>query len=297
MYLTGFADEAAADIDGQIRATKELGWKFIESRNVGGANIHDIPDDEFDAAVEKLTEAGVEINCFGSAIANWAKPITDPADSSLEETRRAIPRMQRIGCKLVRMMSFPVIGDRGPDDQMEEERFRRLREIKKMFDDAGINPVHENCSNYGGMSWAHTLKLIENVPGLRLVFDTGNPVFSDDYAAPEPRPKQSAWEFYTHVKEHVDYVHIKDGVWNSEANKPDFTFPGEGEGDVKRIVKDLLESGYDGGLSMEPHMAVVAHDESVKSEDEIRCTNYVEYGRRFEKLLREVRDEIRSGPR
>ena len=27
-----------------------------------------------------------------------------------------------------------------------------------------------------------------------------------------------------------------------------FTWPGEGEGDVRAIVKDLLDSGYDGGF-------------------------------------------------
>ena len=46
-----------------------------------------------------------------------------------------------------------------------------------------------------------------------------------------------------------------------------------------------MKNGYDGGFSMEPHMAVVAHDSSVKSEADIRFANYVEYGRRFEKLL------------
>ncbi len=288
MYLTGFADEAAKDIDGQIRATKELGWKAIESRAIDGENIHDISDEKFDEVCGKLEGAGVRINCFGSAIANWAKKITEPFDTSLEEAKRAIPRMKRLGAELVRIMSFAVLPDRGPDDQMEEERFSRLRELKKMFDDAGLVPVHENCMNYGGMGWQYTLKLIENVPGLRLVFDTGNPVGSDDRAKPEPHPKQSAWDFYEHVKDHIEYVHIKDGVWDAEAGKGKYTFPGEGRGDVKRIVKDLLDSGYEGGISMEPHMTVVFHDDGVKAGDEERYKNYVEYGQRFMKILEEI---------
>ena len=44
MYLTGFADEAAKDIDGQIKATLELGWTNIESRAISGTNLHDISD-------------------------------------------------------------------------------------------------------------------------------------------------------------------------------------------------------------------------------------------------------------
>jgi sugar phosphate isomerase/epimerase len=291
MYLTGFADEAAPDIEGQIRATKELGWKSIESRNVDGVNIHDIPDEKFEEVAGTLEEAGVQINCFGSAIANWGKQITDPFDITVGEIERTIPRMQRLGTKLIRVMSYAVLPGREADDQMEEERFRRMRMLLQTFTDAGITPVHENCMNYGGMSWRHTLRLIENVPGLKLVFDTGNPVFTDDRAKPKPYPKQSAWEFYMHVKGHVAYVHIKDGVWDPETGKTTFTFPGEGDGDVRRIVKDLLASGYDGGFSIEPHLSVVQHDESVVSPEEQRYNSYVEYGRRMERMVEDIKKE------
>ncbi|MCE5200875.1 MAG: sugar phosphate isomerase/epimerase [Armatimonadota bacterium] len=289
MYYTGFADEAAGNIDEQIRATKEIGWENIESRGANGANIHDLSDEDFDIVYGRLQDSGVKVNCFGSAIGNWGKKIDEPFDSSLAEARRAIPRMQRLGTKLIRIMSFAVLPDRGPDDQMEEERFRRLRELQKMFSDAGLQMVHENCSNYGGMCWQHTMKLIENVPGLKLVFDTGNPVFTNDFGKATPYPKQSAWEFYSHVKEHIVYVHIKDGCWDYEKQQVVYTWPGEGEGDVRAIVKDLLKSGYDGGFSMEPHLAVVYHDPTITSPDEIRYRNYVEYGQRFMKLVEDVR--------
>lgn len=296
MYLSGFADEAANAIDGQIKATKELGWEYIEARNINGKNIHDISDAEFDKVVGKLQNSGIKINCFGSAIANWGKQIDSPFESSLEETMRAIPRMQRLGTKIIRIMSFAVLKDREPHDQMEKERFHRVRELLKMFEDAGITPVHENCMNYGGMSWKHTLKLIENVPGLKLVYDTGNPVFSIDYSKDKPYPKQSSWEFYQNIKEHIAYIHIKDGLWseNGENGKAVFTFPGEGDGDVYKIVEDLLTNGYDGGISIEPHLAVVQHDDSVQSADNIRYANYIEYGRRMEKIIERIRKEIHS---
>jgi sugar phosphate isomerase/epimerase len=112
MYLTGFADEAATGIEGQIKATKELGWEYIESRNIDGINIHDLPEDKFAEVCAKLEEAGVKINCFGSAVANWGKRIDESFDTSLEEAKRAIPRMQKLGTKLVRIMSFAVLPDR-----------------------------------------------------------------------------------------------------------------------------------------------------------------------------------------
>jgi len=288
MYLTGFADEAADGIDGQIKATLELGWSNIEARNVDGKNIHDLSDEQFDIVYGKLQDAGVSINCFGSAISNWAKQITDPSDASMDEVARAIPRMQRLGTKLVRIMSYAVIEGRSPDDQLAEERFKRLREILARFADAGITPVHENCMNYGGMGWPYTLKLLENVPGLKLVFDTGNPVFLADRTKPEPYPRQSSWEFYSHVREHVAYIHIKDCTWSAETEDAEYTWPGEGSGDVKRILTDLLGGGYDGGISIEPHLAVVFHDDSVGSSDEARYSSYVEYGKRLEAIIQEI---------
>jgi sugar phosphate isomerase/epimerase len=288
MYLTGFADEAARDIDGQIRATQRLGWRFIEARGVGGRNLHDIEEREFDAVCEKLGQAGISVNCFGSAIANWGKRIDQPFDSSLAETKRAVVRMQRLNTKLVRIMSFAVLPDREPRDQMREERFSRLRTLVSLFRDAGLVPVHENCMNYGGMAYPFTLELLENVPGLKLVFDTGNPVTSEDFAKSKPYPRQSSWEFYRNVKEHVEYVHIKDAVHDSETGEHRYTWPGEGQGDVRRIVKDLLDSGYQGGFSMEPHLKVVFHQHDPGGEEQARLETYLEYGRRFTKLLEEI---------
>lgn len=288
MILTGITDEAGALIDTQIKAVKELGWNTIEARSmeVEGfpkANLHDIADEAFDVVEEKLKNAGIGVYCFGSTIANWGKKIDDPFD--LSEVERAIPRMQRIGSQYVRIMSYAV---REGEDQLEEKRFHRLREITKRFLDAGITPVHENCMNYGGMSWQHALKLLENVPGLKWVFDTANPVFNDDRSKPEPMPKQDPWEFWTHLKEHTVHIHVKDAIWNNSKNDADYTLPGKGDGAVRRILSDALESGYDAGISIEPHLAVVFHDDSVKASDEEIYQSFIGYGKALMELLEDI---------
>lgn len=297
IYLTGIADEAGASIDIQIHATKELGWDTIEARTVqvdgfGSGNIHDIPDLAFEIVVEKLQEAGIKVCCFGSTIGNWAKKITDPFEITLEEVKRAIPRMQRLGTKLIRIMSFAICED--SDDQMEEERFRRLREITKMFLDAGITPAHENCMNYGGMGWPFALKLLENVPGLKWVWDTGNPVFNPDRSKPKPWPRQTPWEFYQKVKPWIVHVHVKDAVWDPQKQDVIYTWPGEGQAQVREILKDLIISGYQGGISIEPHLASVFHDPSRHSSLEEQYRTYIEYGRRMEKMLKEIFDELKT---
>jgi sugar phosphate isomerase/epimerase len=296
MYFSGIGDEAANTIDEQINAFRELGWKNIEARNVEvpgfpKGNIHDIPDAAFEIVVSKLQDAGMRISCFGSAIANWGKKIDQPFDSSLGEARRAIPRMQRLGTKLVRIMSFAV---REEEDQMVDERVRRLREVTKMFLDAGIQPVHENCMNYGGMGWPYTLELLEKIPGLKLVFDTANPIFNADRSKPKPWPKQDPMEFYQHVKEHIAHVHIKDAIWNPAKNDADYTYPGEGHGAVRPILKDLLANGYDAGISIEPHIAVVFHDATVTSSAEAMHNSFVEYGRRLMNMVTQIQIELKG---
>ena len=73
MFFTGFADEVSGNIDVQIKATKELGWKFIEARNIEGENITDITDEKFEELYNRLLKADIKISCFGSKVANWGK--------------------------------------------------------------------------------------------------------------------------------------------------------------------------------------------------------------------------------
>ena len=288
MFVTGVADEAGHDIDTQIRAHRELGWTHIELRavSVEGAparNVHDLPDDAFAIVERKLAEANLAVVCFASTIGNPSKPLGSPQDDAIEVARRAAGRMSRLGTSLVRIMSYAA---QHPDPD-EALRFARLREIVAIFRGAGIIPVHENCCNYGGMGWTFSLRLIEEVPGLALLFDTGNPPRDDEASAPPPRPKQSAWAFYEHVRNHVRHVHIKDGIWNAAAGHVRYTLPGEGEGDVARIISDLRKRGYAGALSIEPHTMGQWRDGTIRT-DSNPYDGYVEYGRRLERLIAEL---------
>lgn len=288
MKLMGISDEAANTIDGQIQVTRELGWKYIEMRGVEvlgfpKGNFHDIPDAAFDIAVNKLQAAGIEVYCFGSSVMNWSKKVNDPFENTLAQVRRIIPRMQRLGTKYIRIMSYKPADD---ENRIPAEVFRRVSVVTKMLLDAGIQPLHENCMNHGGMSWRHALKLLENCPGLKWLFDPANPIFNHDRSKPKPWPKQDPWEFWTQVRDCVAHIHIKDATWNPVRNDADYTWPGEGQGGVRDMLADAIARGYDAGLSIEPHMIAVFHDTTGKTgnEDSLRI-NFLEYGRRLEKLV------------
>jgi sugar phosphate isomerase/epimerase len=302
--LTGIADEAGASLDVQIQAHKALGWDSIECRVVEldgvKGNLHEIPEATFDAVCERLAVANMGVCGFGSLIGNWAKKITDDFSITAAEIDRAIPRMQRLGAKLIRVMSYAVCKADGSgadlDEQFEPERIKRMSEIKRRFDDAGLTMVHENCMNWGGMSVDHVNRINDAIPGLKWVFDTGNPVFIDDRS--RPGRKQDSWEMYQAIKPHMVHVHVKDGRWVAAKNDAEYTYPGEGEGQTQRIVQDLVSTGYKGYISIEPHVAVVFHgagaadDLSPEQKAKEQFDSYVRYGQMLESMIRSAGGKV-----
>jgi len=301
MILTGIADEAGDSINSQIAATKALGWEHIEARflsvgNFEKGSIHEIPEEAFNLAVDALNEAEIKVCGIGSTIGNWAHSITDPFDITEGEVERCITRMKVLGSSIVRIMSYSILEDENENDhenQFFEERIKRLKNIITRFEDNGITPVHENCMNYGGMSTSHALKLQNEIPQMKWVFDTGNPVFNADRSATRPYPRQDAWSFYQALKENIVHVHIKDGIWDNLKNECTFTMPGEGDGKVKEILSDLKKTNYEGFISIEPHIASVFHEEDnedidQETKEKNQTDTYIEYGKKLEEIISNI---------
>jgi len=283
MYFTGISDEAGRAIDTQIKAHQTLGWKHLELRAIDQFNLGSLPHPQYREMVEKLKAADLQVSCFSSGIANWAKKITSDFNLDLFELNAAIPRLHELGTKFVRIMSYP--NDNWAQDVWFREVVRRLSILAKIAEDQGLILVHENCSGWGGDSPENTLRMLEAVasPALKLVLDTGNP----------PSEGQYAWDFYSRVKEHIVYIHIKDATQKQPDGKTDFTFPGEGAGAVKKIVTDLLASGYQGGFSIEPHLAAIIHLAQEADNPNAQYDVYVEYGRRLIQLVAECQNSRR----
>jgi len=280
MFYSGISDEAGQPIAVQIKAHKELGWDHLELRMVDGTNITQIADDAFDAVCEAVGAAGMKVSCFGSAIANWARPITCDPQIDISDLERSIPRMHKLGTRFIRVMSYP----NDPNQPIEEAAWRkeaiaRMKTLAKIAEDGGIILAHENCSGWGGLCAENSNILLGEVasPALRVVYDTGNPV---SY-------KQDAWEYYQAVQDHIVYVHIKDA--NLVGGEAVYCYCGEGQGFVKETIADLLANGYDGGFSIEPHLAAVIHTGATTDNKDELYNSYTEYGRRLMGIVEEAK--------
>lgn len=271
MFFSGISDEASQYLERQLAAHRELGWTHIELRNIDGKNLTDADDAAFARIADAVEASGIQVCCFASQLANWSRPITSDFAVDREELARAIPRMQRLGTKFIRGMSYP--NDGLSHDAWRDEAVRRMRELTKMAEDGGVILVHENCNGWGGESPENTLELLERVdsPALKLVYDTGNPFMH----------RQDALAYLQAVIDHVIHVHIKDGYLDGD--KHVFTYPDEGSCQVGACIRTLLAHGYDGGYSIEPHLASIVHTGEVKGDnpEQARWESYLEYGRRL----------------
>jgi len=222
------------------------------------------------------------VTAFASAIANWSRPITGDFQKDVDELRTAIPRMQRLGTRFIRTMSWVEEGV--DEDTCRDEVLRRYRELARIAEDGDVVLAHENCTGWAGHSAENMRRLIEETGSDHLVvlFDIGNTV-SHGF---------DPWEYYTGVKDLIRYVHIKDCRRNPEGGHSDaYAYAGEGDAMVQEFLDDLIGGGYDGVISIEPHVASVVHDGGAKVDPEQQFQAYVKYGRIVDGLVKRARDK------
>jgi len=281
MHYSGISDEAGESLDLQIKAHKALGWSHIEPRNIDGTCITDLSDGDFESVAGRLKDAGQQIIGFASQLANWARPIDTDFEIDLAELHRAIPRIQQCGAKYIRTMSYPNSKENPlPEPEWRDEVVRRFQEMAKIAADGGIVLVHENCHGWASQGPDSQLEFIESVdnPALKLVFDTGN------------EHKHNTVKYFQAVREHIVHMHIKSWKYDGDSHKP--AFPDEGDEGTRQILTELIASGYDGYLSIEPHMVAMIHlGKSADEDPELAYNLYVEFGQRLMRLMEELQSE------
>lgn len=275
--LTGIADEGAAAIEDQISLHRDFGWDSIELRTERGVNVCEMADDVFDRVATAIEEAEFSVPAFGSAIANWSRPVNGDFSRDLDDLHRAVPRMRRLGTEYLRIMSYTS----GGLDEKEwgARAIERVAELTRVAAGEGIVLVHENCDGWASQTPENLARLLEEVsdPALQIVFDPGNPVAHG-------APPESVLAFYHVARERIVHVHIKDCYHDPESEEVVHCYPGEGQCSVAEIAADLEKTGYRGLYSIEPHMSVQIHKTMDGDSDRMRSV-YSEYARVATELL------------
>ncbi|WP_063746669.1 sugar phosphate isomerase/epimerase family protein [Catenuloplanes japonicus] len=282
--LCGIGDEAGRDLTTQLAAITALGWRRLELRTVGGVALADLPPGDVARLADTLDAHGVTVPCVASRIGDYARPVTGDPALDLDELETLAARCARLGTRLIRVMSF---ADGGlPDARWGSAAIDRLATLARRAAAHGLTLVHENCTGWAARDPSRMRELLDRVPGLRLLFDLGNGV---PYGYDAPALLREVVPFVAHV-------HVKDAV--SAPGGVRYVPPGDGEAGVAECLRLLAGSGYDGVLSIEPHIGLRPHTGETAPDAELTA-GFLAAGRALEALLSRLPQPVparESGP-
>ncbi len=238
--LSGFADEIADDLDEQIALVTELGLKYIEFRSAWGLNVLDLDDAQLQRAKESLDAAGLGVSSIGSPIGKIG--INDDNEPHLDRTRHAAAVAKFFGAPFIRMFSYFVPEGDDPDGYRDEV-IRRLRQLADIAEELGVTMIHENEKEIFGDIPRRCLDIVESVnsPALKLTWDNAN------FVQCGVRPFD---EGYALLSPHVVYLQVKDARFSDNVVVP----AGEGDGQFRETIRAYYADGFDGFVSLEPHL-------------------------------------------
>ncbi|WP_416484060.1 sugar phosphate isomerase/epimerase family protein [Streptomyces sp. CL12] len=276
--LTGIGDEAAPGADGQLAALRRLGWNSVELRNVDGTALADLSPTAFEELARRLMDDGFTVVAVASRIGNWSRPVTGDIGPDLAELDVLAERCAALGCRLVRIMSYP--DDGLPEREWADRVLARTAVLADRAARAGLVLVHENCAGWAGDRADRALRLLRAVdsPALRLLFDIGNGV-PYGYDAPA---------MLRDLAPYVEHVHIKDAVRLPDGSTA-YTLPGAGAAGVAECLRILAAHGYRGALSLEPHLAVRPHEGLTRAGADA-ADLFVRAGQALVALLKDLAD-------
>ncbi len=245
--LSAFADEISPDLDEQADVLLSESIHFIDFRAAWNTNILDLTDEQVIRAKELLDARGIGVAAIGSPIGKV--PVNTPIAAHMERFERALTVAKLLATQYIRIFSFYPPMDRvaseGASDPAtyREEVLRYLREMTARASAAGIILTHENEKGIYGDTIARNVDLLQSIdnPYFRAVLDPAN------YLQCQQTPYPDAYEA---VRPWLEYVHVKD-VRADET----LVVAGEGEGHWPELLQRLHTDGYDGFLSLEPHLA------------------------------------------
>lgn len=236
--ISGFADEIAGDLTTQIENLQKLGMHYVEMRGVDGNNLIFHSDEKIKEIKARLDAAGISLSALGSPLGKIG--IEDPFEKHFEEFKRAVEIAHKMDAKNIRMFSFYVPEGKGV--QYKEQVFDRLG---RFVDYASANDavlLHENEKGIYGEMAAECRELMDTFYGdhFKAIFDFANFV----------QAKQDTLEAYELLKDYIAYIHVKDAILENGNVVP----AGMGDGNVAEILKKLYAKGFNGFLSLEPHL-------------------------------------------
>lgn len=241
--LSGFGDEISPDPATQLSVLSALGARQIEVRAAWNQNIVELGSELLGALGSAITRVGFGVSAIASPVGK--SDISEPADYEFDRLKRAITAAHVLGTTRIRIFSYYRAPGLAPAD-IRDAVLARLASLAALAAREGVVLLHENEKGIYGDVPERVLDIVESVgsESLRLAWDSAN------FVQVGVRPFSEAWPL---LADHVDYVQIKDADAATGAVRP----AGLGDGELLETLTALRDRGYEGVLSLEPHLGSV----------------------------------------
>ena len=244
IYISGFSDEISSDFKEQLEVVTSLGMEYISLRGIDGRNINEFSIDEINDYVKVvLDEYKVKVSSIGSPIGKVFINDEEGFIKQKEDLKRLCEIANILDTKYMRIFSFYIPEDHNADDYHDEviNKLKQFVEIAKTYD---VILLHENEKDIYGDTDVRVKKLFEGVKSdyFKAIFDFANFVQVGTKTLPA----------YELLESDIEYIHIKDALFDVNEN----VVCGTGDGNIKEILFDLLNKGYKGFMTLEPHLVM-----------------------------------------
>jgi sugar phosphate isomerase/epimerase len=238
--LSGFADEISPDPAEQLDVLAAESISHLELRSAWATNVADLSDAQLARLRGVLDGAGVRVSAIGSPIGKI--PVGAPLGPELERMRRVADAAELFGTGIVRVFSFFVQNGEAAG-QHRAQVIDRMRALTLIAEERGLVLAHENEKGIYGDRPERCADLIAAVasPALQATFDAAN------FVQCGVRPHDEA---YPLLRPYLVYLQLKDALAATGEVVP----AGQGDGQVRETLAALRDSGFDGYISLEPHL-------------------------------------------
>lgn len=253
--ISGFSDEIAKEIDVQFEVLNKLNMRYFEARGIDGKNISELSEEEAMQLKEKMDACGIKASSIGSPVGKIK--LDAPFEPHFEMFEKVVKTAKILDAKYIRMFSFYHDGGEAWTAEERKEVLDRLRRMIAYAAENDVVLLHENEKDVYGDTADRCADLMKELycDHFKAVFDPANFV----------QCKQDTKNAYGLLKEYIAYMHIKDACMEDGKVVP----AGMGDGNVEFVVKSLFDNGYDGYVSLEPHLGSFAGLADLELDDKM----------------------------
>jgi sugar phosphate isomerase/epimerase len=242
--LAVISDEVSQDFQTVVNVSAEYKLNGVEIRSVWDKPPQDLSKEDMARMKGMLDEVGLEVAGIASPFFKCEIDNEQERREHLEILKKCIEMAHFFGTNIVRGFTF---WNTGRTEAVWERILEYYREPVRIVESEGIFIGVENESSTSVATARLLEKFLADVgsPNVKAIWDAANEAHAEEGETPYP-------DAFDRVKANMIHCHAKDVAPDADGEMQSVPV-GTGIVDWKGQIKELLDSGYKGYLSLETH--------------------------------------------